>query len=153
MDKYTERVLNWYASQGKQHRTAAYAIGNGKMLLVGTTAAYMIPWDLDISLHVKDWSRDIPKLYTQQMICGAFHIPLMVERNEHIMIGFKDRVTVVLLNADPCSSDNVIRRVMRSDIMRLQSKVKWFAESPAKDIVAYDADGEPLAIFAQIVRR
>lgn len=153
MDKYTERVLRWYASQCKQHKTAAYAIGNGKMLLVGPTAAYMIPWDLDISLHVKDWSRDIPKLYTQQMICGAFHKPLMVEKVEHIMIGFRERVVAVLINAEPDSNDPIIRRVMRSDIQRAQTLIKWFAESPAKNIVAYDADGEPLAMFAQIVRR
>ena len=78
MDKYTERIIKWYLQQGKQHKVCAAALGDGQMLLYGPTAGYVIPWDLDVSLQITDWTRTVPRLWSEQapLSCrGQFSSP------------------------------------------------------------------------------
>lgn len=152
MDKHAEQIVKWYCAQFRHHKTFAAVLGDGRILLQGPVAGYVIPWDLDVSLHVQDWTRTVPELYRYQMQHGTHHIDLLPDKVERIMIGFKERKTQTFINADPDSEDPVIRRISHADLMRARG-IKWYAESPAHHVVAYDADGEPLAIFAQIVRR
>lgn len=152
MDKYTERIIRWYLQQGKQHKVNAYALGDGRMLLLGPTAGYVIPWDLDISLHITDWTRAVPRIWTYQMRASDRHTTLLPDKAERIMIGFRERVTQTFVNADPDSADVLIRRVMRADLMRA-SGIRSYAESPVHNVIAYTDNWEPVAVFAQVVRR
>jgi hypothetical protein len=152
MDKYAEQIIKWYIGQFKHHKTFAAVLGDGRILLQGPAAGYVIPWDLDVGLHITDWTRTVPQLYSCQMQHSSRHISLLPDKVEHIMLGFRERKTQTFVNADPDIEDPVIRRVMHADLMRARG-IKWYAESSAHHVVGYDTDGEPVAIFAQIVRR
>lgn len=152
MDKYTERIIKWYLQQGKQHKVCAAALGDGQMLLYGPTAGYVIPWDLDVSLQITDWTRTVPRLWSEQAPLSDRHTILLPDKAERLMIGFRERVTQTFINADPDSEDPVIRRVMRADLMRANG-IRSYAESPAHNVIAYTDGWKPVAIFAQIVRR
>lgn len=80
MDKYTERIIKWYLQQGKQHKVCAAALGDGQMLLYGPTAGYVIPWDLDVSLQITDWTRTVPRLWSEQAPLSYRHTILLPDK-------------------------------------------------------------------------
>lgn len=151
MTTYEERVLGWYETTRKHETVKEYVLGQGDVLLLSARAAFVIPWSLELSLHLKNWERKTPAIYYDMMLpsCETGE-PLEIRKHATVRIGNKNRICCVFGTADPYDGEKEYR-VFRRIYDIVKPETKWVvALRTGTGILCCGSDGKPLAALVDI---
>ena len=146
-----ERVLGWYETTRKHETVKEYVLGQGDVLLLSSRAAFIVPWSLELSLHLKNWERKTPAIYYNMMLpsCQTGE-PLEIRGQETVRIGNKNRICCVFGTADPDDGETEYR-VFRRIYEIAKPVTKWIvALRTGTGILCCGADGKPLAAIVHV---